>query len=138
MAIVVVTLNADGTASITTPIAQHGESESEAVVRVLKAMPGAEPLSAELVEAIRRVDHPVGASLPVADFFKRLASVYLAMALAPDGVQRKWDRIIGAGGLLSQFDTVSLTDPELRVMLGEAVGDGLLSQEQAEEVLSPI
>lgn len=135
--IVVVSLNENGTASVITPIAQPGESDADALARVLKATPGSEPLSAELAAALRAGDVSPGSIVPIADFYKRLAPIYLSLAVAPDEVQRKWDRIVGAGGLLSQFDKVSVGDPTLRAMLGAAVGDKLLTPEMMEAVLAP-
>lgn len=131
---VVVSLNPDGTAAVTTPIAQPGETEADAVARCLAAIPGSEPLSAALVAALRAGDAPPNAPLPIAEFYKRLAPIYLSLAAASDQVQRKWDRIVGAGGLLSKFDKVSLSDPTLGAMIGAAVADKLLTREQADGI----
>ena len=135
--IVVVSLNPDGTAAVTTPVPQAGETEADALARVLAATPGGEPLSAELAAALLAGDTPPGSPLPAAEFYKRLAPIYLTLAAAPAEVQTKWDRIIGGGGLLSKFDRVALTDPTLRAMVGAAVADRLMTQEQAADVLRP-
>jgi len=133
---VVVSLNPNGTAAVTTPIARPGETETEAVARVIASMPGSEPLSATLVAALRAGDTAPNSPLPIAEFYARLAPVYLSLGEAADEVQRKWDRILGPRGPLSRAETIALNDPSLGVMLNVAIADGLLTEEQAGWIVS--
>lgn len=77
---------------------------------------------------------PTGVMIPRGEFKKRLAPAYLALAGKDDATQRKWDRILD--GLLGDYQSVRLTDATVQALVGAAVGDGLLTQQQAQTVLA--
>lgn len=131
----VISLNADGTAAVTTPIAQPGETDADALARVLAATPGGEPLTAALAAALQR-EHapPAGAVVPVTEFKRRAAMLWVRLGGAAAAVQAKWDRI--AGSLLAGFRSIDLTDPTVRALADLAVADGLLTRAEADAVLA--
>lgn len=77
---------------------------------------------------------PAGVVIPRGEFKKRLAPAYLVLASKDDATQRKWDRILD--GLLADYTEVRLTDATVQALVGAAVADGLLTQQQAEAALA--
>lgn len=130
----VLSLNPDGTVSVTTPVALPGESDADALARTLADHPGGEPLSAELVQALRRADQPAaGAVIPVGEFRRRIYPITVALALSGDAAkQAKWDRLLAP---LGSWSTITMTDPALPGLIQLAQADGLLTTEQAATVL---
>lgn len=131
----VIAANPDGTATIITPITQAGETDDQALARVLAATPGGEPLSAPLVTAVQRnVQPPTGAVVPVTEFKRRAAMLWVRLGSATEAIQGKWDRI--TANLLAGFASIDLTDPTLAAISQLAVGDGLLTSDEAAAVLA--
>ena len=77
---------------------------------------------------------PAGSVITVTEFKKRLAPAYLVLASKPAELQGKWDRIMT--GLLGAFTAVTLTDALTVAMVGTAVADGVLTEDQAKAVLA--
>ncbi len=128
---VVVSLNPDGTAAVTTPIPQAGETAREAAERVAAGIPGGEVLSAELVAALRRADTPAPGSLvPVAAFRERIVMAYLRLGAKPAEVQATWNRVI-RDYLPPDRGPVNLASPTTTALLAAAVADGLLTEAEA-------
>lgn len=128
---VVVSLNPDGTAAVTTPIPRDGETDREAAERVAAGIPGGEVLSAALVAALRRADTPApGSVIPAAEFRERIVMAYVRLPSKPTDVQAKWDRII-RDFLPPDRAPVNLASPTTAALVGAAVADGLLTADEA-------
>lgn len=133
----VVSLNPDGTAAVTTPIPLPGETEADALTRVLAVTPGGEPLTDTLVVALRLADQPPpSAYVPIDTFRERLMPAFVAVGSASPELQAKWDRILETYLPARRTYPVNVANPATAALVGAMVADGLLTSEQATAVLA--
>lgn len=133
----VVSLNADGSAAITTPIPLPGETEADALARVLAATPGGEPLTDTLVAALRRADQPApSAYVPIDTFRERLMPAFVAVGSAATETQAKWDRILMTYLPAGRTYAVNVANPATIALVNALLADNLLTAEQAAAVLA--
>jgi hypothetical protein len=125
MSYVIVSVNPDGTAAVTTPIPDDREAAD-----AYAAEHGGEVVSRATVDALYASARPVepAGGIPVAEFKRRAAMLYYVLGTKPDDVQRRWDRVLG---LLDSFTVVYPAEQPVAGLLQAAVADGLLTAEQA-------
>ncbi len=138
MLYVVVTINPDGTAAVTTPIPLPGESPLDAAVRLERAI-GGEVVSQTVVEALyANAVPPAGTLVPAETFRERLLPAYLRIAAVQDAaLVAKWDRLIRDFLPPTRTTPVNVANPATAGLVQALAGDKLLTPEEAAAALVP-
>ena len=130
---VVVTVNSDGTAAITTPIPPTREAAES-----LAASSGGEVVSKATVDAIyANAEPPASQYIPAETFRERLLPAYLRIASVTDAtLVAKWDRIIRDFLPPARTTPVNVASAATIGLVGSLVADGLLTEQESVAALS--
>lgn len=130
---VVVTINEDRTASITTPIPPTLEA-----AEALAASSGGEVVSKATVDAIyANATPPASQFVPAETFRERLLPAYLRIASVTDAtLVAKWDRIIRDFLPPTRTSAVNVASAATIGLVQSLVADGLLTERESVAALS--
>lgn len=120
--------------AIITVVVQDGQTEDDAIASVINSNPGSVAVIGWVPGAIIRASFPPqGAVIAVQEFQRRiLPARYNLYSLSPE-IRTKWTDLLK---ILTSFDTIDLRDTNLANLMQAAIADNVITQEQANGILS--